>query len=147
IEALVREAYEPYIERIGHPPGPLGDDYAAIVAAGRARVARRGSRIVGLLVSSLHPDHVLVENVAVAASERRTGLGTRLLDLAEEDARRAGLPEVRLYTHELMVENLAFYPRRGFHETGRQTEDGFSRVFFARPVPNIASEVPEPPAE
>jgi hypothetical protein len=33
-----------------------------------------------------------------------------------------------------MFENLAFYPRRGFRETGRRTEDGFTRVFFSRPV-------------
>ena len=41
---------------------------------------------------------------------------------------------MRLFTHERMVENLAFYPRRGFHETGRLTEAGGTRVFFAKPV-------------
>ena len=139
IEALVREAYEPYIAGIGRPPGPLEDDYAAIVAAGHALVARRGARIVGLLVTTLQPDHVLVENVAVASSERGAGLGTSLLAVADEQARTAGVPEVRLYTHEKMVENLAFYARRGFLETGRRTEDGFSRVFFSRRVSGAGS--------
>jgi ribosomal protein S18 acetylase RimI-like enzyme len=134
IEALVREAYEPYIDRIGGLPGPLEEDYRAIVAAGRALVARRGGRIVGLLVSSVHPDHVLVENVAVATSERGTGLGSALLALADDQARQAGVPEVRLYTHEKMTENLAFYAHRGFQETGRRTENGFTRVFFTRRV-------------
>ena len=134
IEALVREAYEPYIARIGRPPGPLGDDYAAIVASGRALVARRSGTVVGLLVLSLHPDHLLIENVAVAASERGTGLGTALLGIADERAREAGVAEVRLYTHEKMTENVAYYPRRGFVETGRRTENGFSRVFFAKRV-------------
>ncbi|MFF2053417.1 GNAT family N-acetyltransferase [Leifsonia sp. NPDC058194] len=134
IEALVREAYEPYIARIGRPPGPLGDDYAAIVADGRALVARRDDRVVGLLVTSLHSDHLLIENVAVGASERGSGLGAALLGIAEERAREAGVGQVRLYTHEKMTENLAYYRRRGFEETGRRTEDGFSRVFFAKSV-------------
>lgn len=30
-----------------------------------------------------------------------------------------------------MTENLAFYPRRGFHGTGRGV-DGYRRVFFAK---------------
>ncbi|MEV8213180.1 GNAT family N-acetyltransferase [Leifsonia sp. NPDC077715] len=99
-----------------------------------ALVARREG-VVGLLVSSVHPDHVLVENVAVAAAERGTGLGARLLAIADDQARAHGLGEVRLYTHETMTENLAYYPRRGFVETGRRTENGFSRVFFTRIVP------------
>ncbi|WP_025159094.1 GNAT family N-acetyltransferase [Leifsonia aquatica] len=132
IEALVREAYEPYVARIGRSPGPLREDYAAIVATGRALVARRGGRVVGMLVLSVCPDHVLVENVAVAASERGTGLGARLLAIADDRARETGLSEVRLYTHERMTENLAYYPRRGYVETDRRTEDGFARVFFAK---------------
>lgn len=134
IEALVREAYEPYVARIGREPGPLLEDYAAVVADGRALVARRDGSVVGLLISSVHPDHVLVENVAVATSERGTGLGARLLAIADEQARANGVAEVRLYTHEKMTENLAYYPRRGFVETGRRTENGFSRVFFTRVV-------------
>lgn len=73
-------------------------------------------------------------NVAVAAGERGSGLGSHLLDVAEDDARSAGLPEVRLYTHVKMTENLAFCARRGVRETGRVTEDGFTRVFFSRDV-------------
>ncbi|MFP3380277.1 GNAT family N-acetyltransferase, partial [Bacillus sp. SIMBA_069] len=94
IEQLVRDAYEPYVERIGSKPGPLLDDYSAIVADGRALVARRGGVIVGLLILSVHADHVLVENVAVAASDRGAGLGSRLLAIADEHARAAGVGEV-----------------------------------------------------
>ncbi|MRG60731.1 GNAT family N-acetyltransferase [Agromyces sp. CFH 90414] len=132
VRALVREAYEPYTARIGRPAAPLTDDYQAIVAEGRAIVARRAGRIVGLLVTSVRADHVLVENVAVAASERGSGLGSALLALADDQARAAGVPEVRLYTNERMTENLAYYARRGFRETGRGTENGFARVHFAR---------------
>ena len=135
VEQLVREAYEPYVERIGRKPGPLLDDYATIVGQGRALVARDRGRIVGLLITSVRPDHLLVENVAVADSVRGTGLGARLLRIAEEQARAEGLDEIRLYTHELMTENVAYYPRHGFVETHRRTDNGFPRAFFSRRLP------------
>ena len=134
IEAIIREAYTPYVERIGREPGPLVDDYREVVASGKALVARRGGQTVALLVSSLHDDHVLVENIAVGASERGTGLGGYLLGLAEEQARAAGAAEVRLYTNVHMTENLAYYPKRGFRETHRGTVNGFDRVYFAKTV-------------
>lgn len=136
IVALVHEAYEPYVARLGVTPAPLTADYAPIVGDGRAVVARRDGQVVGLLVSAVHPGFVEVENIAVAASERGSGLGTRLLDLADEQARAAGATEVRLYTNAGMTENVAYYPRRGFRETGRRRSDGYDRVFFARSVPS-----------
>jgi ribosomal protein S18 acetylase RimI-like enzyme len=55
-----------------------------------------------------------------------------LLAFAEEEARRCGLPEIRLYTNEAMTENIAYYPRRGYTETHRARDEGFSRVFFRK---------------
>ena len=134
IEALVREAYGPYVARLGVTPAPLTADYTAIVAQGRAVLARRDGQVVGLLVSALHSGYLEVENIAVAAGERGTGLGSRLLDLADDQARAAGVREVRLYTNAGMTENVAYYPRRGFRETGRRESGGFDRVFFVRTV-------------
>jgi cation transport regulator ChaC len=31
-----------------------------------------------------------------------------------------------------MIENLAYYPRRGYRETHRAVQHGFRRVFFAK---------------
>ncbi|GIT79668.1 hypothetical protein LLS1_13370 [Leifsonia sp. LS1] len=42
------------------------------------------------------------------------------------------MAEVRLYTHERMTENLAYYPRRSFVETARRTENELRRVFFRK---------------
>ena len=113
IQGLVREAYEPYIESIGRAPAPLEADYQGIVGEGRALIARRGGQIVGLLITAIHSDHVLVENVAVAASEQGIGLGTSLLALADDQARQAGVSEVHLYTNEKMVKkhSVLFPPR------------------------------------
>ena len=54
------------------------------------------------------------------------------MDFAERQAMAADLSLLTLYTHETMVENIAFYTRLGFRETGRRTDDGFRRVFMEK---------------
>jgi ribosomal protein S18 acetylase RimI-like enzyme len=51
---------------------------------------------------------------------------------AEQRARFLGLPEIRLYTHERMTANIAFYTRLGYDEVERRVEDGFARVFMRK---------------
>ena len=128
IERLVEAAYGGYVELIGRRPAPMDADYAALIAAGRVTVAERD----GVLVLEPMPGHLLVENVAVDPAAQGTGLGRRLMAHAEAEARALGLPELRLYTNELMTANVAWYPRLGYRETERRAESGFSRVFFAK---------------
>jgi len=125
-------AYQPYVDRIGREPAPMTADYGRIATSGHAWVAERGDRIVGVLVVEPAEDHLLLENVAVAPPAQGLGVGGRLLRVAEEQAVARGLGEVRLYTNEAMTENLAYYPRRGYRETHRATQDGFRRVFFTK---------------
>lgn len=134
LHAVAEAAYQGYVARIGRPPAPMTADYAAAVARGTAWVATRDDTVVGLLVLLPRLDHLLLENVAVLPAEQGRGTGSRLLAFAEEQARQLGLPEIRLYTNEAMTENLAYYPRRGYTETHRARDEGFSRVFFRKTV-------------
>lgn len=129
---LARQAYQLYVERTGWQPAPMTADYGRAVQAGHAWVAQHEERVVGMLVLDLAEDHLLLENVAVLPQTQGLGVGSRLLQLAEEQARAHGLHQVRLYTNEAMSENLAYYPRRGYRETHRATQDGFRRVFFVK---------------
>lgn len=129
---LAQAAYQVYVERIGRQPAPMTADYGQAVESDHAWVAEYGERVVGLLVLWPANDHLLLENVAVLPQAQGLGVGSRLLQLAEEQARTQGLREIRLYTNEAMTETLDYYPRRGFRETHRATQDGFSRVFFAK---------------
>jgi len=129
---VVHEAYLLYVPRIGRMPAPMTADYAAAVESGEAWVAEVDGAIVGLLVLVVHPGYLLIENIAVQPSAQRRGIGSRLLVLAEDEARANGLGEIRLYTNEGMTENLAFYPRHGYRETRRAEENGFRRVFFSK---------------
>ncbi|HZS83763.1 MAG TPA: GNAT family N-acetyltransferase [Stellaceae bacterium] len=132
IEAIVREAYRGYIARMGKPPGPMLDDYAARIAARTAWVIEEDGGVAGLIVLLEKPDHLLLDNVAIAPERQGSGLGRRLLAFAESEARRRGHREIRLYTHETMTENQRLYRALGYEETGRGTEAGFARVFMRK---------------
>jgi GNAT superfamily N-acetyltransferase len=79
------------------------------------RVAERDGEPVGLVdwegdfVHALH----------VRSTHARTGVGGRLMDAAEEEIRRAGLPAVRLETDTFNARSQAFYAARGYVEIDR----------------------------
>jgi GNAT superfamily N-acetyltransferase len=126
-------AYEQYVPLMGRAPAPMTADYAAAVQAGQVWVAAGADgAALGLIVLIRHPGFLLLENVAVRPAAQGRGLGARLLEFAEEQARSLGLAEIRLYTNEAMTANLAYYPRHGYAETHRAQEDGFRRVFFTK---------------
>lgn len=131
LRKLAHAAYLMYVERIGRQPAPMTTDYGLAGRSGRAWVAEQGDRLVGLLVLRPAEDYLTLENVAGAPESQGLGVGSRLLHLADEQARLQGLRQVRLYTNEAMSENLAYYPARGYRETHRATQDGFRRDFFA----------------
>jgi GNAT superfamily N-acetyltransferase len=129
---VVQDAYRHYIPRIGKPPGPMLDDYSARVSEGVVSVIEDGKTIVGVLVLLPKPDHLLLDNIAVSPAHQGQGFGRRLLEFAEEEARRQGYQEIRLYTHETMTENQRLYAAIGYEETGRGYETGYERVFMRK---------------
>lgn len=133
IAAIVDGAYRPYVARIGREPGPMLDDYAALVAAGRVHVAEHGV-ICGLIVLIQEGATMLLDNVAVHPNHQGRGIGGRLMGFADETACAASCAAIRLYTHELMAENIARYRRLGYVETHRAEEKGLRRVFMRKPL-------------
>lgn len=131
VHDIVQRAYAHYVERIGGRPGPMDDDHARQVREGLVHVAEDDG-IAGVLVLVREDDHLLIANVAVDPGRQGQGIGRRLLDFAESRAREAGLPELRLYTHVRMTENIALYMRLGYVETERRSEHGFERVFMTK---------------
>jgi ribosomal protein S18 acetylase RimI-like enzyme len=132
LREIVDRTYAVYVERIGRRPAPMDDDYDAKIRRGEVFVADDGVVVAGLIVLVEQPDHLLVENVAVDPAHQRAGIGRTLLAYAETHALACGLRELRLYTNEAMTENLAFYPRLGYRETGRRVGDGFRRVYYSK---------------
>jgi N-acetylglutamate synthase-like GNAT family acetyltransferase len=133
IGALVRDAYERYVERLGRPPSPMLDDHAAYVERGEQWVLEDAAgAVVGSIVLVPKDDHLFVDNVAVAPALHGRGLGRVLLEHADAEARRLGLSELRLYTNAKMVENQAIYPKLGYEMTGREQVGVYDRVRYRK---------------
>lgn len=133
LRSVAIEAYEHYVPRIGRTPAPMTADYAAAVRDRHAWLVTEPDspqEILGFVVLVPRPDHLLLENVAVRPRAQGRGIGTRLLGMADLQARRHGLDEIRLYTNEAMTENLTYYPRHGYTRTHLAEEDGFRRAYF-----------------
>lgn len=79
--------------------------------------------MVGLLDLILKSDHIVIDNLAVAPRYWKQKLGRWLMEFAESEARRQRIMELRTYTHERMVENIAIYHHLGYEETGRDKWD------------------------
>ena len=131
---IVDRAYRHYIARIGKPPGPMLDDYAARVSEDAVWVLQEGSAIAGILVLLSTPEYLLLDNIAIAPDRQGRGLGRRLLTFTESEALRRGYREIRLYTHQTMIENQRLYALIGYEETGRGSEAGYDRVFMRKPL-------------
>jgi len=134
VQDLVERAYAPWVAIVGRRPAPMDDDYTHHIAAGEVFVLEADGAIAALAVLIEAPDHLLLDNVAVDPALHGSGLGRRMIDFAEAEARRRGLPELRLFTHERMHRNIALYGQLGFVETHRATVDGFRRVFMTKVV-------------
>lgn len=136
IAALVSEAFALYVPRLGRRPAPMDDDHGAHVARGEQWVLEDDAgAVVGCVVLARRDDHLFVDNLAVAPGRQGEGLGRRLLEHADAEAERAGLPELRLYTNAVMTENQAIYPRLGYECSGRATVGIYERVFFRKVLP------------
>ena len=96
---LARRAYEIYVDRVGQEPAPMASDYETIAASGRALLVWRERNLVGMLVTRLEENTLLVENIAVSPDVQGSGLGTALLVKAERIAHSAEKAAVRLYTN------------------------------------------------
>ena len=134
VEAVVQAAYSHYVARIGRQPGPMLDDYDALIAAGHVHVMEHEGAVAGVLVLIPEGDTMLLDNVAVSPKAQGLGLGRRMLAFAEATAKASGYDSIRLYTNEAMTENLRLYARIGYAETHRAEEKGLRRVYMAKPL-------------
>jgi GNAT superfamily N-acetyltransferase len=114
IAALTRAAYEKWIPVIGRAPKPMTADYDVAVCAHLIDLLLAEGKLVALVECIREPDHLLIENLAVAPDQQGRGYGRHMLKHAESLARELGFAELRLYTNKLFAENVAFYAKHGY---------------------------------
>lgn len=88
--------------------------------------------VVGGLIGELRMDYLHVELLWLDESQRGTGAGKRLLDMAEAEARRFGATHMHLSTWSFQAPD--FYKAMGFTEFGRIKDHpaGFDNHYFVK---------------
>jgi ribosomal protein S18 acetylase RimI-like enzyme len=117
IAALVNAAYAKWVPILGRKPMPMLVDYDRAVIDHRIDVAEAAGNLAALIETNAAPDHLFIENIAVAPAQQGQGLGVSLLEHAEALARRSRLDTLRLLTNGLMQTNIGLYQRHGYFIT------------------------------
>ena len=139
IRALTRQAYAKWVPLIGREPMPMLADYVTAVQKHRIDLLYTDGELAALIEMIPEPASLLIENVAVSPALQRRGLGRRLLAHAEEVAVSLGYGEIRLYTNERFVGNVALYLKLGYRIDREEEFRGTLRVHMSKPLPGRAA--------
>jgi GNAT superfamily N-acetyltransferase len=128
----VCHAFIHYIPRIGKQPGPMLDDYQALIGEGAVCVAVQQADVLGVLVLSEADEGFCIETIAVRPNAQGLGVGRKLLTHAEILAQQSGHTSLYLSTHRLMYESQSVYAHIGYVEFDRRVVKGYDRIFVRK---------------
>ncbi|SDA91477.1 GNAT family N-acetyltransferase [Mesorhizobium qingshengii] len=134
ITDVVCMAYAKWIPIIGRKPRPMTVDYEKAVQEHDFDLAHLDSRLIGLIETILHDDHLWIENIAVRPEDQGRGVGQELLRHAEKKALSAGLREIRLLTNAAFETNLNLYGKIGYVTDRREPFMGGITVYMRKQI-------------
>ena len=132
MKRIAELAYRKYAQRLNPPPLPILFDYIEVAMAGNTYVFVRDALVVAMVTCIAEADHMLLRNLAVLPECQGVGIGGKLIDFLELEARRRTLSEVRLWTREEMSDNVQYCQRRGYVITHSAVIDGCTRIYFRK---------------
>ncbi|TPJ75066.1 GNAT family N-acetyltransferase [Mesorhizobium sp. B2-7-1] len=135
IRDIVREAYARWVPVIGREPLPMRADYDKALQEHQFDLAIENGRIVGLIETITHDDHIWIENVAVASEAQGRGIGRKLLESAERTADEAGLRELRLLTNGAFEANVSLSKRLGYAIDREEPFMNGTTVYMSKNLP------------
>jgi ribosomal-protein-alanine N-acetyltransferase len=86
------------------------------------RVAEQSGIVCGLIVFRIIADEAEILNLAVESSQRRRGMGSRLMTDVISACKAAGVKKIHLEVRDSNEGARSFYLRMGFNEAGRRRE-------------------------
>ena len=129
IAATIAAAFEQYRGKLIPESGAFGETAEAIASelarGAGAIVAERNGEMVGcVMIHELEGD-LYFGRLAVLPAARGTGLARWLIDAVEADARRRGLPGIRLGVRVALTDNQRLFQSLGYREISREAHPGF----------------------
>jgi GNAT superfamily N-acetyltransferase len=96
-------------------------------------LAHDDGELMGCCVLETRDDHGYFGMFAVRPRLQSRGVGSRLLEAAENRAREAGLTRVEMTVLAIRSELIAFYLRRGYVDTGEHKPFPYGDERFGKP--------------
>jgi ribosomal protein S18 acetylase RimI-like enzyme len=136
VRDIVRAAYAKWVPIIGREPLPMRADYDRALRHHAIDLLHREGDVLALIETIPHPDHLFIENLAVAPPHQGQGHGRFLFAHAEQKARSARLPEIRLLTNAAFAANVHLYQRAGYRIDREEPFMGGTTVYMSKKMPS-----------
>jgi len=118
LAACIDAAYAEYAERISDIPS-VSDGCVQDIADNQVWVAVQGDKVIAGLVLVAGDGFMKLANLAVHPDHGGKGMGRKLIELSEREAKRQRYRQMRLNTHVDMPENVRLYQHLGWAEVSR----------------------------
>jgi ribosomal protein S18 acetylase RimI-like enzyme len=129
IATTIAAAFEQYRGKLVPESGAFAetaDNIAAQLQDGAgALVAERNGRMLACVMTEMQDGDLYFGRLAVLPEARGLGLARRLIAAVAAEARRRGLPGVRLGVRVVLTENQRLFAALGYLETSREAHPGF----------------------
>jgi len=128
IAALIRRAFAAQPRPTDPPSSALKETAATIgahLARGGGAVLERGGVVVGAVLWEVEDGALYISRVSVDPDYRRQGIARALVDEAEREARRRGLPRMTLGVRLELEENRQLFRSCGFEDFEFRRHEGY----------------------
>lgn len=129
IAATIAAAFAQYRGRLVPESGAFRETAEAIAGElakeSGAIVAERNGVVVGCVMTSPLDGDLYFGRLSVRPEARGLGLAKRLIAAVEDEARRRGLPGVRLGVRIALPDNQRLFQSLGYREISREAHPGF----------------------
>jgi DNA-binding MarR family transcriptional regulator/GNAT superfamily N-acetyltransferase len=139
-----RQCVARYFEELGQRFDAGFDPAASLPADDRDLVPPGGAFLVGSIggepvasgaIKTVEPGIGSLKRMWVAEDVRGLGIGRRMLDALEAEARGLGFRVLRLETNRALVEAIRLYRSAGYREVARFNDDPYAHHWFEKPLP------------
>ncbi len=129
VAATIAAAFEQYRGKLKPESGAFRETAKGIGQELRrgagAIIAERNGRILGCVMTKTQEGDMYFGRLAVLPDARRLGVARLLIEAVEAEARRRGMPGVRLGVRVVLTDNQRLFTSLGYVETSRDAHPGF----------------------
>jgi ribosomal protein S18 acetylase RimI-like enzyme len=129
LASTIAAAFEQYRGRLVPESGAFRETAEAIAAelekGAGAIIAERNGETLGCVIIQEMEGDLYFGRLSVLPAARGLGLARRLIAAVEAEARRRGMPGVRLGVRVVLTENQRLFGSLGYVETSREPHPGF----------------------